>query len=251
MARIELPTVSQPDVDAFSQQLVEWGVPLGSAGSMRRWLPPLLWQFGHQYLNAIEERDGITPPPIPPTPTTEALSQSVGNLSDLSDLTELFDLPLPADQDHAVQLEGVRPTSSDDKSLFMSAVARSEPQVAFDLHRPASRPPALSFPTLQSAPPPQASTSLAKPGPSSSVRGHCQNMPKKRRLVEVYVDIPPSKFTSSSRPKVKKAKRDMNVEVVAAEAEVGEERMRREGSSLTSIEDVEDGAARQSRKESA
>ncbi|GAA5899235.1 hypothetical protein JCM5296_000373 [Sporobolomyces johnsonii] len=232
MARIELPTVSQPDVDAFSQQLVEWGVPLGSTDSMRRWLPPLLWHFGQQYLNQIDERDGLTPPP----------------------LTELRDLPLPGDQDHAVQLEGVRPTSSNDESLFRPAVARSEPQVAFDLQRPASHPPAFSFPTFQSAPPPRASTSLAKPGPSSSVRGHCQNMPKKRRLVEVYVDIPPSKFTSSSRPKVKKAKRDMNVEVVAAEAEVGEERMRREwclGSSLTSIEDVKDGAARQSREGSA
>ncbi|GAA5972742.1 hypothetical protein JCM11641_003000 [Rhodosporidiobolus odoratus] len=70
MARTKLSLISQPHPDLFTRVLVEeLGIPVSdSPSSFRRWLPQLLWQFGHQWINDIGENEGKGAGPIPPAP---------------------------------------------------------------------------------------------------------------------------------------------------------------------------------------
>ncbi|BGO94800.1 hypothetical protein NBRC10512_005380 [Rhodotorula toruloides] len=69
MARTALSLIPSPDPDTFTELLVnDLHVPLDSTASMRRWLPGHLWTLAHEWLNAMDEREGIVPPPIPPLP---------------------------------------------------------------------------------------------------------------------------------------------------------------------------------------
>ncbi|PRQ77025.1 hypothetical protein AAT19DRAFT_12443 [Rhodotorula toruloides] len=69
MARTALSQIRSPDPDTFTELLVnDLHVPLDSTASMRRWLPGHLWTLAHEWLNAMDEREGVVPPPIPPLP---------------------------------------------------------------------------------------------------------------------------------------------------------------------------------------
>ncbi|GJN92121.1 hypothetical protein Rhopal_005151-T1 [Rhodotorula paludigena] len=66
MARTKVSTLQSPDHDAFTRILArDLRVPLDSTASMRRWLPALLWHWAHQWINEIDERDGVVPPSVP------------------------------------------------------------------------------------------------------------------------------------------------------------------------------------------
>ncbi|GAA5997196.1 uncharacterized protein JCM10292_000090 [Rhodotorula paludigena] len=66
MARTKVSTLQSPDHDAFTRILArDLRIPLDSTASMRRWLPALLWHWAHEWINEIDERDGVVPPSVP------------------------------------------------------------------------------------------------------------------------------------------------------------------------------------------
>ncbi|GAA6002775.1 hypothetical protein JCM10207_007670 [Rhodosporidiobolus poonsookiae] len=77
MARTKLSELPSPDPDTLTETLVELGVPLsGSASSLRRWLPSMLWQWGTEWVDEMEQREGLAPPVSSPPPAAETAHSS-------------------------------------------------------------------------------------------------------------------------------------------------------------------------------